>query len=92
MPPSFGCQKVFHISEYFFFISEYFICTFLLVGFECDCLLAFHLHKVCSLMAVLLNIIFLIEVDDVKIVSGSYDRTLKLWDIKTGRCKTSFRY
>lgn len=33
----------------------------------------------------------LIQVDDEKVVSGSYDKTLKVWDIKTGDCKLTLR-
>jgi len=32
------------------------------------------------------------QVDDEKVVSGSYDKTLKVWDIKTGRCRRTLRY
>ena len=31
------------------------------------------------------------KVDDEKVVSGSYDRTLKVWDIKTGQCRRTLR-
>ena len=30
--------------------------------------------------------------DDQKVVSGSYDKTLKIWDINSGRCKLTLRY
>jgi len=33
----------------------------------------------------------LLKVDDEKVVSGSYDRTLKVWDIKTGQCRRTLR-
>ena len=32
------------------------------------------------------------QVDDEKVVSGSYDKTLKVWDIKTGQCRLTLRY
>ena len=32
-----------------------------------------------------------IKVDDEKVVSGSYDKTLKVWDIRTGDCKLTLR-
>ena len=33
-----------------------------------------------------------IQVDDDKVVSGSYDRTLKVWDIRTGQCRLTLRW
>ena len=27
------------------------------------------------------------QVDDDKVISGSYDQTLKLWSMRTGRCR-----
>jgi len=32
-----------------------------------------------------------LKVDDEKVVSGSYDKTLKVWDIKTGQCRRTLR-
>ncbi len=33
-----------------------------------------------------------LQADDDKVISGSYDLTLKVWDIKTGHCKLTLRY
>ena len=46
-------------------------------------------HYYCHLTMELVSI--LIQVDDEKVVSGSYDKTLKVWDIKTGDCKLTLR-
>ena len=27
----------------------------------------------------------------MKVISGSYDKTLKIWDLPTGRCKMTLR-
>merc|ERR1711911_219440 len=35
--------------------------------------------------------ILLIQMDMEKVVSGSYDNTLKIWDIKTGECSHTLR-
>jgi len=35
--------------------------------------------------------VWLLKVDDEKVVSGSYDKTLKVWDIKTGQCRRTLR-
>ncbi len=32
-----------------------------------------------------------IQVDDEKAISGSYDKTLKVWGIKTGECRMTLR-
>lgn len=32
------------------------------------------------------------QVDDDKVVSGSYDKTLKVWDIKSGECRITLRW
>ena len=32
-----------------------------------------------------------LQVDDEKVVSGSYDKTLKVWDIRTGHCRHTLR-
>lgn len=28
-----------------------------------------------------------LQVDDDKVISGSYDMTLKVWDLRTGQCR-----
>lgn len=33
-----------------------------------------------------------LQVDDEKVISGSYDTTLKIWDLKTGHCRRTLRY
>ena len=33
-----------------------------------------------------------LQADDEKVISGSYDLTLKLWDIKTGTCNHTLRW
>jgi F-box/WD-40 domain protein 7 len=33
-----------------------------------------------------------LQVDDDKVVSGSYDKTLKIWDISSGHCRLTLRY
>ena len=32
-----------------------------------------------------------LSVDDEKVISGSYDNTLKVWDLKTGNCRLTLR-
>ena len=32
-----------------------------------------------------------LQADDEKVISGSYDLTLKVWDIKTGTCNHTLR-
>ena len=31
------------------------------------------------------------QVDDDKVISGSYDFTIKVWDTKTGNCRMTLR-
>jgi WD40 repeat protein len=33
-----------------------------------------------------------LQVDDEKVISGSYDKTLKIWDIRTGQCSKTLRW
>ena len=33
-----------------------------------------------------------LRVDESKVISGSYDKTLKVWDLKTGYCEMTLRY
>jgi len=33
----------------------------------------------------------MLQVDEDKVISGSYDKTLKVWDIKTGQCRMTLR-
>lgn len=35
--------------------------------------------------------IYLSQVDDEKVISGSYDLMLKIWDIRTGVCRRTLR-
>ena len=45
-----------------------------------------------TILKVTLYYVFLyFKVDDKKVVSGSYDKTLKVWDIKTGNCQLTLR-
>lgn len=33
-----------------------------------------------------------LQSDGEKVISGSYDHTLKVWDVKCGQCKVTLRY
>lgn len=39
----------------------------------------------------LIGVVVFDQADDNKVVSGSYDQTLKIWDIKTGQCQKTLR-
>lgn len=39
----------------------------------------------------LIAVVVFDQADDNKVISGSYDQTLKIWDIKTGQCQKTLR-
>ncbi|KAL5516010.1 hypothetical protein EMCRGX_G001266 [Ephydatia muelleri] len=50
------------------------------VGAACRATMVGHLHTVRCLQA-----------DDDRVISGSYDHTLKIWDIRSGHCNATLR-
>ena len=42
-------------------------------------------------LILIVNYCNMLQVNDEKVISGSYDKTLKVWDIKTGLCKMTLR-
>ena len=37
-------------------------------------------------------VLFTLQADHEKVISGSYDSTLKVWDLSTGECLLTLRY
>ena len=50
------------------------------------------MHLVHSIPVPDLTCMAFLQADDEKVISGSYDLTLKVWDIKTGTCNHTLRW
>lgn len=51
----------------------------------------FGVEYMCKYMYVFTFLYLFLKADDDKVISGSYDHTLKIWDIRSGHCNATLR-